>query len=233
LQLLMRNKEYLSAGKTLLEFYQEGTHLRDLNFADAKRYLPSWLRPGEINICGSSLQNYMQKVEIGLPLHMTIQERQALDIRLFSVPSLVHYEDRMSMAWSREVRLPFLDYRIIEKLVPLPISVKIHQGWSKYIFRKAMEPFLPPEIIWRKDKKGFSNPSEEWLKNELRKTVLKYFNDGNSLIYKYGLVNQKNLLLKYKKYCDQEKRRGIISSKDIFNSLSLEIWLRKYACYIN
>jgi asparagine synthase (glutamine-hydrolysing) len=217
----------------LWEFYKTGTLLGNLSFIDAKRYLPSYLSPREISIYGPQLQGYIQKLDIGLPLQMTIQERQALDIQRFSVPALVHYEDRMSMAWSREVRLPFLDYRLVEKLVPLPVSLKIHNGWSKYIFRKALEPFLPKEIIWRKDKQGFSNPEGEWLKHELREEVQDYFADGNSLIYKYGLVDKSRIILKYKIYCEQASQKGTISPRDIFNALSLEIWLRKYARYIN
>ena len=77
---------------------------------------------------------------------MTIQERQALDLTSLSVPSLNHYEDRMSMAHGREIRLPFLDPRLMDLLLPLPPEFKLNGGWTKYIFRKAMEPWVPAEF---------------------------------------------------------------------------------------
>ena len=131
------------------------------------------------------------------------------------------------MAWSREVRLPFLDYRLIEKILPLAPRYKLYNGWSKYLLRKAMEPLLPPEIAWRKDKQGFVNPESEWLKHELRNEVLRYFSP-DSLIFTHGLIHRENLLAKYERYCRQPAGKGAIWFKDIFNPLALEIWLRQF-----
>ena len=97
-----------------------------------------------------------------------------MDVTRFSVPILTHYEDRMSMAFSREIRLPFLDVRIMDRLLAAPVEYKLNNGWSKYIFRKAMEEMVPSEVIWRRDKRGFVNPQGEWLKLELRHAVLDY-----------------------------------------------------------
>ena len=83
------------------------------------------------------------------------------DLCRLSLPALLHYEDRMSMALSREIRLPFLDYRVVSLLLPLAPQWKLRDGWSKWVFRKAMEPDLPPEITWRKDKQGFDNPQSQ------------------------------------------------------------------------
>jgi asparagine synthase (glutamine-hydrolysing) len=94
-----------------------------------------------------------------------------------------------------------------------------------------MDPYLPQEIVWRKDKQGFVNPQSEWLKQELKPGVLSYFSE-ESLIFKNQLVNRDNLLVKYKEYCQQRAGQGRIWFKEIFNCLSLEIWLRKFAQYI-
>ena len=75
------------------------------------------------------------------------------------------------MAMSREIRLPFLDSRLIDLALRAPDSYKLRRGWTKYAFRTAMQRFLPPQVTWRKDKKGFSNPQGEWLKHELRQPV--------------------------------------------------------------
>ncbi|HEX2900935.1 MAG TPA: asparagine synthase (glutamine-hydrolyzing) [Bacteroidia bacterium] len=85
-----------------------------------------------------------------------------LDLRSFIMPSLLRYEDRNSMAFGIEARLPFLDYRIVEFALTLPDEYKIREGWQKFILRRAM-PELPEKIRFRKDKKGFTTPHEEWM----------------------------------------------------------------------
>ena len=77
------------------------------------------------------------------------------------------------MAVAREIRLPFLDYRLVSLLVPLPVEYKLRDGWTKWIFRRAMEPLLPKEIAWRKDKQHFIVPQNEWFRCELREEYLK------------------------------------------------------------
>ncbi|MDB5053865.1 MAG: hypothetical protein JWM44_1915 [Bacilli bacterium] len=231
LQNLFLHKQYGTFTKVLGSFIKQGTMINQFNLGEAKRYLPALLKPKEIDIRGPRLCDY-EAVFLGLQSGTSLIQRQALDIQQFSVPVLTHYEDRMSMAWSREIRVPFLDYRLIEMLVPLPAELKLKNGWSKYIFRKAMEPFLPQQIVWRKDKKGFANPESEWLKHELKAGVLEYFTK-DSLIFKFGLVERAPLLKKYELYCRQSSDRGVISYKDIFNPMALEIWLRKFEKYIS
>jgi asparagine synthase (glutamine-hydrolysing) len=63
-----------------------------------------------------------------------------------------------------EVRLPLLDYRVVEWAYSLPASYLIRDGWLKWVLRKAVEPGLPPEVTWRKVKMGFPFPLAEWLR---------------------------------------------------------------------
>jgi len=67
------------------------------------------------------------------------------------------------MAFSREVRLPFLSHLLSEFIFSLPINYILREGWTKYILRKAVEDFVPPEITWRKDKIGYEPPQENWV----------------------------------------------------------------------
>lgn len=230
IQSLLRQGHIPTALKTFWSFWRQDTVLGQFSMMEAKRYLPSFLRPQELNIAGEKLKDF-QPETLGLSNNMTLQERQALDYQRFSIPILTHFEDRMSMAWARELREPFLDYRLIEKIIPLPPRYKLRHGWTKYIFRQAMAPFLPPEITWRKDKQGFVNPQSEWLKHELRPGVLDYFGQ-DSLMFKLGLVNHDNLRQKYCAYCQQSALKGNIWLIDIFNPLALEIWLRKFHDFI-
>ncbi len=93
----------------------------------------------------------------------------------YSLPQLLHYEDRNSMAFSIESRTPFTDYRLVDYVFAVPASYKFHNGWSKWLLRLAMRGLLPDEVLWRRDKIGFAAPGsmnkynraelfEEWLK---------------------------------------------------------------------
>jgi asparagine synthase (glutamine-hydrolysing) len=85
------------------------------------------------------------------------------------LPSLLQFEDRNSMAFSIESRVPFLDHRLVENAFTLPDSFKINQGVTKRILRDSMPGILPDAIANRKDKKGFVTPGEiKWLRGPLK-----------------------------------------------------------------
>jgi asparagine synthase (glutamine-hydrolysing) len=81
-----------------------------------------------------------------------------------SLPNLLRYEDRNSMAFSIESRVPFLDYRLVEYVFTQAPNLRIHDGWTKWIQRVAIEDKLPEEIVWRRDKVGFETPEQQWFK---------------------------------------------------------------------
>ena len=86
---------------------------------------------------------------------------QLLELFQTSLPGLLRYEDRNSMAHSVEARLPFLDYRLVEAALALPVDQKIHNGWSKYPLRTS--GILPDAIAWRRSKLGFNAPERSWI----------------------------------------------------------------------
>lgn len=85
------------------------------------------------------------------------------DTTTTGLKALLRYGDRNSMAFSREVRLPFLNHDLCEFIFSLPTNYILREGWTKYILRKAVEGFVPEEITWRKDKIGFEPPQEDWV----------------------------------------------------------------------
>src|SRR6185312_6272525 len=91
-----------------------------------------------------------------------------------SLPSLLRYEDRASMAWSVESRVPFLDYRVVEFLAGLPYGAKVHRGTTKNVLRIAMKGVLPEPVRCRTDKMGFVTPEETWLK----RSATNWFREG-------------------------------------------------------
>ena len=95
-----------------------------------------------------------------------IRNLQKLELSSTQLPHLLRYEDKNSMHFSIETRLPFLDYKLVELSLSLNNSYKIRDGYSKYILRKASEGYLPKDISWRKNKIGFEAPSSKWLKDD-------------------------------------------------------------------
>lgn len=80
-----------------------------------------------------------------------------------SLPDLLRYADRSSMAHSREVRLPFLDRRVAEFALSLPAEFIYRDGVTKAVLRKAVEGIVPPEVLARRDKVGFEPPEDAWF----------------------------------------------------------------------
>jgi asparagine synthase (glutamine-hydrolysing) len=97
-----------------------------------------------------------------LPRHTLLAERRA-NILSTSLPALLRYEDRSSMAFGVEARTPFLDYRLVERALALPAGALIRDGWTKAILREATRGLVPETVRLRRDKLGFATPERRWL----------------------------------------------------------------------
>ena len=84
--------------------------------------------------------------------------------------------DRASMAYSVEVRSPFLDYRIIEFARTLPVSYRYHQGVKKKILRDILSEYIPEEVF-NQPKRGFAIPLNKWIREDLKQEVLTELSD--------------------------------------------------------
>ena len=78
------------------------------------------------------------------------------------LPALLRYEDRNSMAFGVEARVPFLDYRLVEMSFALPDRLKVGEGRTKVVLRRAMNGRLPRSVVDRRDKMGFVAPQAAW-----------------------------------------------------------------------
>lgn len=91
--------------------------------------------------------------------------RECLGTRM--IPHLLRHADRNSMAFAREVRLPFLDHRLVEAVDALPDGMKLRGGVTKWALREAARGWIPEEIRSRTDKLGFAVPTLAWLRGPL------------------------------------------------------------------
>ena len=121
-----------------------------------------------------------------------------------SLPTILHYVDRMTMAHSVESRVPFLDHRMVELAFTFSNEDKISGSVTKYILREALKKLLPEKVYNRKDKKGFVTPGEvNWLRKPLRNLLdidfsnFEYWNKElvQKLISDYLAGNNKNAKL--------------------------------------
>jgi len=106
-------------------------------------------------------------------LHPNYRRMSAFERRLYVIfhltilPTLLRNYDRYSMAESVEVRMPFMDHRLVSFVFSLPLSSKLGGGYTKRIVRDAMKDIVPEPILTRKDKIGWNAPLHNWLSGEL------------------------------------------------------------------
>lgn len=103
---------------------------------------------------------------------------------------LLRFADRNSMAHGREIRLPFLNHELVEFIFSLPSPLKMHDGWTKFLLRKAMDKKLPDEIVWRKEKIGFEPPQKQWMQNT---ALQEYMHESKRKLVNAGILNKKVL----------------------------------------
>lgn len=95
---------------------------------------------------------------------------QYLDMKTYLVGDILTKVDRASMAHSLEVRVPLLDHKLVEWVSGLSPDLKLHDGEGKYIFKKAFEPLLPRDVLYR-PKMGFGVPIGSWFRGPLKDRV--------------------------------------------------------------
>ena len=105
----------------------------------------------------------------------SFREQSLLNMQ-FGLKQILRQVDRNSMAFSVESRVPFLDHRLVEAAIALPLDAKIKDGWTKYALRQSIASHLPDQVTWRKDKLGFAPPQKEWREQAV-KQVVTYIND--------------------------------------------------------
>jgi asparagine synthase (glutamine-hydrolysing) len=141
----------------------------------------------------------------------------------YYLKNLLRWEDRCSMQYSIESRTPFSDdIHLIEYAFSLPANYKIHNGWSKYIMRQAIEGTVPDAIRWRKDKKGFSIPQTTWLMEKSWELKALFFNYRD--LDTYGFVNKMYIETHWDSIFGSRKNFKLMDV--IFRYVNFLIWLK-------
>ncbi len=107
-----------------------------------------------------------------------LSQVQYADMKTYLPGDILTKVDRASMAKSLEVRVPLLDHDLVEWLATVPASLKLKGREGKYVFKKALEPYLPREVLYR-PKMGFAVPLKAWFRGPLRERVRKIVTSGS------------------------------------------------------
>jgi asparagine synthase (glutamine-hydrolysing) len=144
-----------------------------------------------------------------------------IDTRMSLSDNLLLFGDKMSMANSIEMRVPFLDVELIEFIESLPPRFKLRGQTHKYIHKQAVSKWLPDKIIYRK-KRGFATPMDQWLQKDFSNVARELFNDSGSACRKYFNLEYINTMLNK----HQTKKENY--QRNIFALLSFEIWHKSF-----
>ena len=117
----------------------------------------------------SVFQNYAENAP-GMAQEDPLALIEYLDMKTYLVDDILTKVDRASMAHSLEVRVPLLDHHFIEWVSGIPSNFKLKGQQGKYIFKKALEPYLPHDVLYRR-KMGFSVPLSSWFRGPLKDRV--------------------------------------------------------------
>jgi len=143
------------------------------------------------------------------------------DIHLFMVGLNLTYTDRASMAASVEVRVPFIDKKLVETAMSIDGSLKYRKGQSKYILKKAAERWLPHKIIYR-PKASFGAPIRSWISGPLKNMVDQLL--SREAVEKRGIFHYAAI-----QKLITDDRRGIEDNAyRIYQLLTVELWCRAY-----
>lgn len=156
------------------------------------------------------------------PIQDDLKQRFIEDIFKNSLPALLRYEDKNTMRFSLEGRVPFLDKNVMEYLFSLDNQAIIRGSWNKRILRDATQGLLPEEIRTRRNKIGFTTPEQEWFKR-LKTRFYGIFLSESFAERPY--FNQQAVLHAFEGHI---KGRNTTDTMVFWRMLNVELWLREF-----
>jgi asparagine synthase (glutamine-hydrolysing) len=198
-----------------------------LRWREGLRYLPAFLRhrmPSMAEYLTPQGHKSWNASVLGLGIGGAfVNQRQVEDLTRYSLPVLLRYEDRNSMAWSVESRVPFLDYRLIEWLVCLPVEIKLAGGRTKALMRDALRGLVPDAILDRRDKMGFVTAQEQWMRGAQGGEIEACFAAEDFPLR--ALVSQSALV---RAFADWRRGMPSLAQQDFFRLFILSRWMKRF-----
>ena len=153
----------------------------------------------------------------------TLKEALILAETYYSLPHLLRFEDKNSMRWSIESRVPFCDHELVEYVLSLPPQAIIKKGVTKRVLREALKDILPENVRNRVSKIGFATPDENLLRTEQGYRLVK------SIIQSHSFRNRKYWKVDIIRKMLEEHYKGEKNySQELWKVIILELWFRRW-----
>ena len=220
-EILFRNRKWLGLVSSLAAYSIRNGSV-NWNWKNARRYTPRFLRENLSDICKFALPEFRRSAspQIDMGHSGSLNLRLWKDLSQFSLPALLHWEDRNSMSAGTEARLPFLDYRIVEAVLATSAKTKLRGGYTKYALRNSMRQ-LPHQVRWQTKKRGFETPARQWFANDLAGPVLDLLADPDSpLVEFFDMPGICSYLAK-----PRRAQSGALTENDLFKLAATSVWL--------
>jgi asparagine synthase (glutamine-hydrolysing) len=150
-----------------------------------------------------------------------LERMLALEQRFFLADHNLVYTDKMSMAAGVEVRVPFLDLELVEFAARIPSYFKQRGSEGKWVLKKAMEPYLPRDVIYR-PKSGFGAPLRRWMRVELRDLLADLLSSQS--LRQRGLFNPEAV----QRLIQANDQGKVDASYTLLSLMCIELWCRKF-----
>jgi asparagine synthase (glutamine-hydrolysing) len=203
----------LSNDQRLINYFRwtSDATIRSLYSSDMKEFMTQ-------NNINSPIIDFIPNLS---PSITRLDQMLAIEQRFFLADHNLNYTDKMSMSAGIEVRVPFLDNDLIEFAARIPNKYKQNGRNGKWVLKKAMEPYLPKEIIYRQ-KTGFGVPLRRWLKKDLKELLGDLLSEDS--LNNRGLFSAHSV---QKLILDNDNGK-IDASYTLLSLLCIEIWCREY-----
>ncbi len=198
---------------------------RDVALPFFRNYVSDRFKPGRkvepASLMGAGFHERFQPDKRRRHAAGTLRGRLYEDVFVHSLPALLRYEDKNSMAFSVESRVPFLDPRLVEYIFSLPPEAIIGGGWNKRVMREALKGILPEKVRGRRWKVGFTTPEMAWLiaRKDLVDEVFSSESFDSRPYFDAAAVRDT-----FARICAGEAEESLA----IWRVLNLEIWLRVF-----
>lgn len=219
LRQLLKSRRYALAIREAVAFFASPEILRTSRLADGRRYLFSSVPEFDQLRRGNLQLTRPPTLRIG----NSLGRRLEADLSRFSLPVLLRLEDRNTMAFGIESRVPFVDHVLVEWLATLPANMRLSGGWTKRILRDGLAGVLPELVRQRKSKLGFEAPETTWLKGPLSNWLRDTLNAPRHLADVVDIKGVRRLL-------DQPNGKDPFLSRQnlLFRLAIYESWARQF-----
>lgn len=160
-------------------------------------------------------------IDFPRPFKSSLLNAQYRDLMFTKLPRVLRFNDHVSMAYGRELRLPYLDHNIVEFCFGLPAKYKLRDGVQKLLIRESMKEYIP-NIVNIKAKKTFGAVQTEWMRTGLKEfvySILESTSFKNRPYWNHNALNEK-----IEKFYKDEGNNSFF----IWQCINLEIWLKEY-----